>query len=88
MNTEKHGNQERLNGKINDPELASPLWINIQKEKTNNHMPKDPKQKTPFLPFPKTRNHIINRKLGTGVAPGIMVLIFVPVDDGKQRPDY
>ena len=50
-------------------------------------MPKNPKQKTTLLPFPKTGNHIINRKLTAGVAPGIVVLILVAINDVKKGAD-
>ena len=47
-------------------------------------MPKNPKEKTAFLTFPKTRNHVVNWKAGTRMAPSVMVLILMTINDVKQ----
>ena len=48
-------------------------------------MPECPQQEGAFLAVPKCGYLIVDRKLSRGVAPGIVVLEIVAVDDVKER---
>ena len=47
-------------------------------------MPKNPKQKAAFLAFPKAADHVVGRQLAAGMAPGVMILILMRIDDAKK----
>ena len=65
-----------------------PLAVEAHDAQTQYHVPEYPKQKRALLPFPETGNHVLHRQVIRAVAPSVIILVAVRMDDIEQAYYY
>ena len=82
---EDHGGQKGLYGCKYSHDRGFPFFVGFNDDQTENGLPKRPDQEAAFLPLPKGSNHVFGGQVQRRMAPGVVVLEIMVVNDGKQN---
>jgi len=85
---QNHAHQKQLHAAEYGHHGGFPLAVEAHDAETQHHLPENPEQKRAFLTFPETGNHVLHRQVVRAVAPGVIILVAVRVNDVEQAHNH